>query len=149
MNVFFLFHHDINGINDGIKIPKITGTLIDAQCAFTKDLVWFFYTVEEKGKIFNYCNVIKSNGNLIASANEEKDSDSWLGNIRGKLAIGNFIFSANDEGIVRSEIIGDKIEETKKFPDAEPFVNSNSRLYQGSGGILAVNSNRIILLNMK
>ena len=108
--------------------------------------------VIEKTKTINYCRVFDASGKLIASDSTEKDSDSWLGRIKGKYPTGNFILSATDEGIVRAELMPGntkRIVEAKKFPDTEPFVSTETRLVPGSEGIIAVNMKEIYLLKIQ
>ena len=106
------------------------------------------YTVEEKKKTRNYCVVVSSDGKVLAKTSVDKDEESWLGNIKGKFVAGNFVLSATDDGIVRAEISGDSIVETKRFPDTEPFVSMDTRLFPGDDGIYAVNLKEIYLLKI-
>jgi len=96
----------------------------------------------------NRCMVVDNFGKMIATSHAEKGSDSWMGKIKGKLVTANFALSATDEGIVKAEIQGDKIVETKKFPDTEPFVDTETRLFPATGGIFAVNQHEIFLLKI-
>ena len=144
----FTFPANHKGINDSIKTPVIRGQLFDSTCLFGKDLAWFFISTQDAGLTKNQCHVIRSNGKVEASAEAIQGDGSWLGNLRGKTAAGNYLFSATDDGIVRLEIDKGQIAVTKEFPDTEPFVDTHSRLYSAREGLYVVDRDEIKLIKI-
>lgn len=144
IKVAFTFDAASTGLNDSVKLPRMRGQLVDSTCVFSKDRCWFMYTSSVGGKMTNTCVVIKPNGEVEATAEAEKDDgESWLGTIRGKCAMGNFLFAPTDDGIVRVEPNNGGITVTREFPDTEPFVNAGSNLFPADGGLYIVDRNQI------
>lgn len=149
IQVAFVFDAFNRGINDSVKIPRITGQLIDSTCVFTKDKCWFFTSVKNGSRVINTCSVVKYDGSIEATTQTEADDGSWLSKIRGKSASGNFMLSATDDGLVRLEVKNGQIEITREFPDTEPFVDINSNLFMGPNGVYVVDDKTIKLLQIK
>jgi len=148
IGVAFVFNALHRGLNDAVKIPPIRGQLLDAHCVFSNDLCWFFYTNQVGSKIMNQCVVIRSNGQVEATASAEKGDCSWLGSIRSHVADAHFLLSATDEGLVRIELDRGNIYEAEKFPDTEPFVSAGNQLFVGKDGVYVVNAHDITAIKM-
>lgn len=146
ITVAFVFNTTARGINDTVKLPQIRGKLIDAACVFTKDRCWFFTTTQEGPDMRNRCSIVAKDGTVVASHDAISDDGSWLSQIRGGAAAGNFLLMPTDNGVVRVEPDNGKITVTRTFPDTEPFVDANTRLFIGSDGLYAVGHNEIIKL---
>lgn len=149
LNVGFVFDAKRSGINDAVKIPRISGQLIDATCYFAGNWAWLMTSFKEKGKIINRCVIIKSNGTIHETFETQEGDGSWLSTIRGKCAAGQFLLSSTDDGIVRVEPNGGNLSVTKEFPDTEPFVDSGCHLYAGSKGLYVISRKEIKLLTIK
>lgn len=147
--VAFVFSAFTRGVNDSVPTPPISGQLVDVTCVFADDYCWFFTSVQEKGGIINTCRVVDSSGCVIATGQAQKGDGSWLAEIRGKCAAGNFILTPTDEGVVRSDIEQGGIVTTKTFPDMEPFVDAGSLLFAGGDGLYVVNPQEIYRLTMR
>ena len=147
----FVFDVRRPGINDRVPLPPIRGTLIDATCAFSDHLAWFMLSVQENGVIKRLCYVVSDEAGLVAQTSAVQGDGSWLGDgIRGRLAIGQDLYAATDEGIVRVKIIaGIGIVPDRQFPDTEPFVSADTQLLPDKGGIIAVSPHEIVLLQIK
>jgi H/ACA ribonucleoprotein complex subunit 3 len=148
LNIAFLFDAKRAGVNDRVKLAIPSGQLIDATCAFSESLVWFFMSMQVAGKKINHCFLISREGKLLASEKSENEELVWLEKIRGKCAAGKFLFSPSDDGILRLEEDGGKISVTRSFPDTEPFLDSSSQLFIGQEGIYAVGQREIQLLKI-
>ncbi|MBX7221743.1 MAG: hypothetical protein K1Y36_17455 [Blastocatellia bacterium] len=149
LSIAFVFRTDANGINDNVKLPRFRGQIVDATCTFTTDRCWFFVAENVHGKILHRAVVIRSDGSIEAAAEAEKGDGSWLSNLRGKCAAGNFLLAATDEGIVRCEVQQKQIVKTREFPDTEPFVDQNCQLFAGQDGLYVVGSNEIHRLRIE
>ncbi len=146
----FLFTPGNTGLNDKVELPPLVGQLTDAVCYFGTGKVWFMTTSQVKGQLINACYVFDAAGCLIASEVAGLGSDSWLGRgIRGHLAISHSLFVSTDDGIVRLMIANDQIVKEREFPDTEPFVDSQSYLVAGPGGMYVVSSQDITLIQIK
>ncbi|MGK7923403.1 MAG: hypothetical protein AB4080_25730 [Trichodesmium sp.] len=147
INIAFVFNLNKSGINDSVKLPNLSGKLIDSHCTFSQDYCWFFVTLEIQGQLINKVYVIAQNGDIIAMTETPKTDNSWFSNLRGKFAFNNCLLAATDEGIIRLEIQNGDIMKTKDFPETEPWVNSSSYLFPSSQGIYVVNSKEIYLMS--
>lgn len=145
----FVFDANRSGINDSVKIKPVAGQLIDSTCVFTGSRAWFMTTEKSVSKIMNRVQVINSVGEIEAMAESEMGDGSWLGKIRGKLPTGNFILSATNDGIVRTEIVSGQIVQTKEFPDTEPYVDENSFLLPSKNGVYVVRKKEILNLTIR
>lgn len=146
INVGFVFNANKGGINDTIKMPVISGQLIDATCYFAGNWAWFFYSTRERGKTINRCMIIKADGRVAESAEGIEGDGSWLSRIRGKAAAGNFLFAATDDGVVRVEPFGGTLIVAKEFPDTESFVDSGNHLLVSKSGLYVISKHEIRLL---
>ena len=148
IDVAFLFDAEAVGINDTVKLPRVSGQLIDATCVFSKTHCWFFLTSQESGKTMNHCFCITSGGKVVGSTSAVAGDGSWLGTIAGKCAVDTFLLAPTDDGIVRVDPSGVSLSVTKEFPDTEPFVDSSHYLFPGKGGIYAVGRKDVVLLEI-
>lgn len=144
----FVFDAQKQGIKDTVQIPPIRGKMIDATCYFTRDRCWFLTATQQGSKIKHQCSVILADGAVEASSEAEENDGSWLGTLKGKCAINNYLLVATDDGIIRVTITGNQISQDKEFPDTEPFVDANSTLYPGPEGLYAINGQEIYLLKI-
>ena len=148
ISVAFTFDAKRVGIGDHVNIPPIQGELIDANCAFSNDLCWFFTITQEQGNIIYHISVLRPNGELVATLAAPKGDRAWLTNIHGGSAIGNWLFVPTDEGIARVEVNNGQIMITKTFPETEPYVDSGCSLIVGSQGIYVIHSQKILQLQL-
>lgn len=145
----FVFDSERAGINDSVKIIPVRGQLIDSTCAFTGSRAWFMTTEKIGSKIINRVQVVKANGEIEATSETEEGDGSWLGKIRGKLPLSNFVLSATNQGVVRAEIANGKIVLSKEFPDTEPYVDENSFLLPSASGILVIRKHEVLNLTIR
>ena len=149
INVAFVFDADRPGINDSVNLDLGAGQMIDSTCFFSQECCWFFMVCEEGGRTVNGCSIISRDGKVLASAKKfQARAEEWLAQIRGKCAVGNFLFAATDEGIIRLEVVNGKIQKTREFPDTEPFVHSGTHLFPGAGLLYAVSGHEITTLKI-
>jgi len=147
--VGFVFDAERAGLNDSVPLPRIPAQLIDVDCTFSDSRAWLLTATSEQGQTVHTCTVVRADGEVEASARALAGDDSWLGTLRGKCAVGDKLLAATDEGFVRVEVIGGQIAETKRFPDTEPFVASDSRLIAGRDGLYVAGDREITLLRIQ
>lgn len=148
LSVGFVFDADRSGINDSVKLPPMTGQLVDSVCYFAGNWCWFLYSMRERGVTVNRCVIIKADGSTNQTAEAREGDGSWLGSIRGKCAAGKFLLSASDDGIVRVEPNGNTLTVVKEFPDTEPFVDSGCYLFVGKSELFVVSRREIRALRI-
>jgi H/ACA ribonucleoprotein complex subunit 3 len=146
----FTFTPQMRGINDQVDITSLPGQLIDATCVFSDTHAWFMTTSQEQGELLHRCYVLDQQGAVLAQSSAKHGEDVWLGDgIRGHLAVGSSLYVATNEGIMRVGIEGSAIHQERQFPDTEPFVDTHTQLVAGPGGIYAVSSQEITLLEIR
>jgi tRNA A-37 threonylcarbamoyl transferase component Bud32 len=149
IDVAFLFDAMSAGINDMVKLPRVTGQLVDSTCVFSKTHCWFFLSTQDAGKTVNQCFCIRADGTVLGSASAVAGDGSWLGTIQGKCAVDSFLLAPTDDGVVRIDVAGSTLSVTKEFPDTEPFVDSSHYLFPGRNGLYAVGRKEIVALEIK
>jgi hypothetical protein len=148
LQVAFVFSDSGRGLNDGVKLPRIRGRLVDATCRFTETRCFFLWTEEEGGRSRNRCVSIRADGTVEAAAEALTGDDSWLGAIHAVAPAGPLLFSATDAGIVRVETDGSRLVATRTFPETEPFVHSACRLLPAPEGLYVVDRAEVRLVRM-
>jgi hypothetical protein len=148
LTVGFTFDAESRGINDSVAMPRLPGRLVDVDCVFADERCWLFLSAREAGRDVNRCLVLRADGAVLATAEAEAGSPSWLGGIRGRCAGGESLLAATDDGIVRMEARQGSIVIARTFPDAEPFVDAASVLLAGDGGLYVVGSQEVTLLRL-
>jgi H/ACA ribonucleoprotein complex subunit 3 len=144
--VAFVFDARRTGLNDTVALPPLRGQLVDATCVFTDSRCWLFVATRADGKTTHCCAVITADGATEALADAEAGDGSWLGTLRGKYAVGRYLFSPTDEGIVRVELRQGQLVQRTRFADSEPFVDSACRLFGAADGVYVVQRQAIWLL---
>lgn len=146
----FILRTNAQGLNDQVDITSIPGQLVDATCSFSDELTWFMMTIQEQGRLVHHCYAIDLRGTVLARVQAAQGEDSWLASgIRGHMAVGNSLYVATDEGIVRIGTNGGQIDLERTFPDTEPFVDEHAQLVLGPSGIYAVSTREIALLEIR
>ncbi len=148
-SVAFVFNAESRGINDSVKLPPLRGQLVDAICAFTSQLCWFFTATQNAGVTTHAVTVVGRDGKVLATAESPADDEAhWLHTIRGHAATGNFLFIATDEGIVRLKLDNGQLVRDKEYPDTEPFVNAGCSLHVSPKGLYVVDRKEVRLLTI-
>ena len=91
---------------------------------------------------------LREDGEVEAVADGDAEGGSWLGALTGKCAASGFLLSATDTGVVRVEVRGGALVETRQFPGTEPFVTQASRLLVGPEGLFVVDAQTITKLRI-
>ncbi|HZI06904.1 MAG TPA: hypothetical protein VEZ71_22965, partial [Archangium sp.] len=144
----FVFDAVRTGLKDGLALPWPSGRLVDAEAVFDGPHCWLFLAEETGGRTVHHCVVVGSDGTVKASARTEAGDGSWLGSLRGKCAAGEALFAATDAGLVRVELSQGQLVVVREFPDTEPFVDADSRLFLTRHGLTVVRRQDITALRM-
>jgi hypothetical protein len=146
LHVAFVFDASGRGLNDGVALAAPRGQLVDAGCVFGAGGCWFWTTTRDAGRTIHRCSVVSARGAVLASV--EGPEGSWLADLRGACAAGGFLLVPTDEGLVRVEVEGATLRQTRLFPDTEPFVDAGCRLWAGSDGLYVVDRHEVRRLSM-
>ncbi|WP_437552158.1 hypothetical protein WME97_12595 [Sorangium sp. So ce367] len=170
VSIAFVFDADRPGLKDTVKLPFPGGKLTAATCVFDAGpssssndgrgrpndgrgrpragRAWLFLAAEQAGRTVHRCVVVREDGAVEAVADGDGEGGSWLGALTGKCAASGFLLSATDSGVVRVEVRGGALVETRQFPGTEPFVTQASRLLVGPEGLFVVDAQAITLLRI-
>ncbi len=149
LSVAFVFHAEQAGINDRVKLSPMRGQLLDSSCVFSRERCWFLAAWQQRGRTIHTVAVIRADGTVEATLEEEAVSGAWFSTLRGKCAVGNFLLAATDEGVVRVDCNNGRIQQTRAFPDTEPFVHSGSHLFAAADGLYVVKRREILHLKLQ
>jgi hypothetical protein len=145
----FLFEKGRSVINDSVQLPFIKGEIIDAKCYLSDTRAWLLIATKEKAKYINHAILINEQGKILKAVSNEQEEYAWLEQIKGKSAVGGFLFCPTDEGIVRIGLDASGELETKVFSDTAPYVNQYSQLIVSPKGIYVVRKQDIVLITIK
>lgn len=148
ISVGFVFDADRGGLVDTVKLPFLPGEITGADCVFDDDRAFVLIAARHRGREVHQCVAVSREGHTIAAAEGAADDGTWLGAITGKCAVGGLLFAATDAGIVRIEARGGALVETRAFPDTEPFVDPETRLFAGREGLFAVGHHEVFTLRI-
>ena len=141
LRVAFVFDAERRGLNDGVALPPLPGTIVQARCVFSASRCHLLIATREAGRTVHLLRDPAERRGGGACRGQAGDG-SWLGTPWGVCAAGDFLLAPTDDGIVRVEAQGAALVETRRFPDTEPFVDAGSILLPGAGGLYVVGSGR-------
>ncbi|MEI6673108.1 MAG: hypothetical protein WCL02_07495 [bacterium] len=145
----FMFDDTSKVINDNVNLPFIKGQIIDVKTYISDTVAWCMIATKDQSKYINHCIVIDKQGKILTHINDENIEEPWLSHIKGKSAIGSYLFCPTNDGIMRVGITSTGQIETKLFVDTEAYVNEQSSLLVSSMGIYVIKRNKILLISIK
>jgi hypothetical protein len=148
LSVAFAFEAARGGLNDQLELPPLPGQLLAVDAELDEQRAWLRIALGVKGRAIHLCLVYSRAGKLEATAEALAGDESWLGTLGGACAVGGKLLVATDAGIVRVELAGGAIAQTRTFVDTEPFVSSDCRLLAAREGLVVVRPNEIVALQM-
>ncbi|MCB9754283.1 MAG: hypothetical protein H6713_30445 [Myxococcales bacterium] len=139
------------GLRDGVPLPPLRGRLLAADCVFTRARAWLRTTCELRGALHRSCAVIDERGQLLASVSVSAgdEAPAWLTAAGSPCSAGEQVFAPTDDGVVRLELVGGRVLETRRFPDTAAYVDAATRLLITRRGLLAVSSRAITRLELR
>ncbi len=144
----FTFTAQTGSLNDSVKMPPICGKLIDAECYFAGDRVWFLTTTQENASRVNRCCVMRRDGTVEGSAETSFSDGSWLGQLHGGSAVGGSLFMPTDDGIVQAKLDKGMVSVAKTFPDTELFVDGGGHIFAMPDGMYVIRGKTITRLTI-
>jgi hypothetical protein len=148
LSVGFVFDLDKLGINDQLKLPRLPGELLEADCTLSESRAWLRLALQTGGQTRHLCLAWSRTGQLEGLAEASAGDGTWLGAMGGAVAVGGMLLVATDAGIARVELKNGAMEKTTDFPDTEPFVSSDCRLLVSKDGLLVVGAHQINALHL-
>jgi hypothetical protein len=155
VSVAFHFDPARRGLDDGLRLPRRAGRLLLSHALCEARRTWLFQRRVERGRDVHRCLLLDARGALLAEAEAEPGDGSWLGSSTGSglaaagaCAAGELLFAPTERGLVRVEVRGAQLVETRAFPDTELFVDSGSALCLTRDGICAAGPTRLVALQL-
>jgi len=148
VSVGFTFDAEKRGVRDTLALRVSRGHLLGAECVFTAERAWLFLATQVDGRKTHHAFVLSRQGEVLASAEVSPGEGGWLDTLTGKCAVGALLLAATDEGLVRVEIQGSALVQTRVFPDTEPFVDSGCTLLSSRQGLCVVGPQGITALTL-
>jgi hypothetical protein len=130
--VGFVFRPDRGGLDDRVAMPRLRGQIIDASATLADDRAWLWLTLAEAGRIATTAIVIDAHARVLASGIVDA---SWVAGVAGACAAGPHLFVPTDAGVVRVEISGGALVQTRVFAETAPLVCAADRLSIRDGGL--------------
>ncbi len=148
LTVAFTFTPGRRGLHEELGLPRLQGELVRARCAFGEGRAFLLLALRHAGRTQHRLLCLDREARLVAEAEAFEGDGSWLGAFPELCAAGVLLFAATDDGLVRAEVRGGKIELVRLFPDTEPFVDGATRLLLAPGGLVAAAARTLRLLRL-
>ena len=148
LTVAFTFTPGLRGLREELGLPRLQGELVRARCAFGSERAFLLLALRHAGRTQHRLLCLDREARLVAEAEAYEGDGSWLGAFPELCAAGALLFAATDDGLLRAEVRGGKVELARLFPDTEPFVDAATRLLLATGGLLAVSARTVRLLKL-
>lgn len=139
----FVFDAERGGLDDSVALPRPRGQLTRATCVFTDELAWLLVTSVEGGRTHHLTTVVDRRGRVVATSDAGEPGDAV-----GPCAVGRSLFTATDDGLVRTDLDGAALVRAREFPDTAPFVDAGCRLLPAPGGLYVVDDREVRFVTM-
>jgi len=137
------------GLHDRVPIPPVRGEVVDGACHFAEERCWFFLLTRDGGRARLRLDVIGRRGQVEASFETAPEDASWTAGFRGAAAAGDALLVPTDAGIVRVVVENGVPEVRGAFPDTEPFVSAEHRLFAGPDALYCVSRSEVTRLTIR
>ena len=151
LNSAFIFDAETQGLKP-IELPLLHGSLLSVDCVLSDRRAWVLITIKERAKVVNHCFLIKSTGELLASATADKGEDNWLGT-PGGLAAGHSstecLFVATEDGVVDVTQAGSSLQANTIYRGTEGIVRPKDRILWSQEGLYVCSGKDIRLISTR
>ena len=141
----FVFHPGRGRLNDAIAMPRLCGQLVAAHATLGTDRAYLWLTLAGAGRITTTALVVDAHAHVLAC--ETLDAP-WAAGVAGACAAGSHLFVPTDDGIVRIEVVGGALVQTRSFPETAPLVTASDRLVLHTGGLAVIRARDAISLQL-
>jgi hypothetical protein len=133
--VGFVFRPDRGPLDDRVALPRLRGQLVSAHATIGDDRAWLWLTMLDapSGRLVTTCVVVGEGAAVLAA--ETLADAPWLAGIAGACPAGPHLFVPTDDGVVRVELTGGAIVQTRTFAETAPLVGAGDRLALTPGGL--------------
>jgi hypothetical protein len=149
----FVFHPARGRLNDAVAMPRLRGQLVAAHATLTAvqggeyadQRAYLWLTLADAGRLVTTAMVVDAHARVLAC--EQLDAP-WAAGVAGACAIGSHLFVPTDDGIVRVEVVGSALAQTRSFPETAPLVTASDRLVLHDGGLAVIRAREAISLQL-
>jgi len=147
----FVFHPQRGRLNDSVAMPRLRGQLVAAHATLASGQAagdaraYLWLTLAEAGRLATTAIVVDAHARVLAC--EQLDAP-WAAGVAGACAIGAQLFVPTDDGIVRVEVVGGALVQTRSFPETAPLVTASDRLVPHPGGLAVIRARDAISLQL-
>ena len=149
LSLAFVFRPGVQGIMDGVVLPRVRGRVVEEQVVIGHERAWHVVRESLGGRIVARCTAVDAGGRVLATREAEEGADeeaAWLTAARGFTAAGPWLFAVTDDGIVRVGADAGQVGVVARYPDTAPFVADPCTLLVGSDGLYVVSAREIVRL---
>lgn len=141
----FVFRPDRGRINDSVALPRLRGQLVAAHATLAQDHAYLWLTLADAGRLTTTAIAVDAHARVLAC--EVLDAP-WAAGVAGACALGPHLFVPTDDGIVRVEVVGGALVQTRSFPETAPLVTASDRLVFQPGGLAVIRARDAISLQL-
>jgi hypothetical protein len=143
--VGFVFRPDRGGLDDRVAMPRLRGQLVSACATLGDDRAWLWLTLADAGRIATTAIVIDAQARVLASGVIDAP---WVAGVAGACAAGPHLFVPTDAGVVRVEISGGALVQTRVFAETASLVCAADRLSISDGGLDVCRAHDVIRMQL-
>ncbi|MBV8762541.1 MAG: hypothetical protein JO257_34975, partial [Deltaproteobacteria bacterium] len=143
----FVFHPARGRLNDSVAMPRLRGQLVAAHATLAHDgeRAYLWLTLAEAGRLTTTALVVDAHARVLAC---ELLDAPWAAGVAGACASGPHLFVPTDDGIVRVEVVGGALVQTRSFPETAALVTAGDRLVLQPGGLAVIRARDAISLQL-
>ncbi|HSN30818.1 MAG TPA: hypothetical protein VLT45_31235 [Kofleriaceae bacterium] len=141
----FVFHPERGRLDDSLAMPRLRGQLVAAHATLAADRAYLWLTLADAGRLATTALVVDAHARVLAC--EALDAP-WAAGVAGACASGPHLFVPTDDGIVRVEVVGGALVQTRSFPETAPLVTAGDRLLLHATGLDVVRARDAIRLQL-
>lgn len=148
LKVFYFIFSKEKGFKN-IELDNINGRILGASFASDDSYIIFGISFEEKGKIINRIYWLRDNGTIKGKIEGTSQDSRILQSIYGKLVHNGLMLTTTDDGILSVQVRDEILEERNIFPDTEPFVENEDKIFPGpNNSIYIIKEKKILQLTI-
>jgi hypothetical protein len=140
-----VFRLDRGGLDDRVAMPRLRGQLVDACATLGADHAWLWLTLADAGRLTTTAIVVDAQARVLASGVVDAP---WVAGVAGACPAGPHLFVPTDAGVVRVEIAGNALVQTRVFAETAPLVSAADRLSISDGGLDVCRARDVIRMQL-
>lgn len=152
LSIAFVFRPGVQGLADGVALPRVRGRVVDEQVAIGHDRIWHVVREAAGARVVTRLSVVDAAGRVLATREAEaggEEENAWLADTRAIAAAGPWLFAVTDDGVVRIGADAGQLGVVARYPDTAPFVADPCQLLVGTDGLYVVGAREIVRLTLR